>query len=85
MFGFAGAFRRSELVSLDVEDLVFSPAGIEVLIRRSKTDPLGAGRKVGIPFGGHRKTCPVRAPAPGSSAPGSRAGRSFAASIDTGG
>jgi integrase len=59
--GFSGAFRRSELVALDVEDLVFSTDGLEVTIRRSKTDQLGEGRKVGIPYGASPATCPVRA------------------------
>lgn len=59
--GFAGAFRRSELVGLDVSDLAFTKDGIEILIRRSKTDQEGAGQKVGIPYGGTPATCPVRA------------------------
>src|SRR5207245_379813 len=36
--GFAGAFRRSELVALDVADLAFVPEGLEATVRRSKTD-----------------------------------------------
>ena len=59
--GFAGAFRRSELVGLDVSDLAFTGDGLEVTIRRSKTDQEGAGRKVGIPYGSTPSTCPVRA------------------------
>lgn len=59
--GFAGAFRRSELVALDVEDLTFSARGVEVRIRRSKTDQEGAGRTVAVPFGLAPETCPVRA------------------------
>ena len=35
--------------------------GLRVLLRKSKTDPEGAGRHVGIPFGSNPKTCPVRA------------------------
>jgi len=61
LLGFAGAFRRSELVALDVDDLVFERGGIAVTIRRSKTDQEGAGRKIGIPFGSNPSTCPVRA------------------------
>jgi site-specific recombinase XerD len=41
--GFAGAFRRSELVALQVEDLAETPDGLRVTIRRSKTDQEGAG------------------------------------------
>lgn len=59
--GFAGAFRRSELVGLDVADISFVPEGMEVLIRHSKTDQEGRGRRVGIPFGGSAAICPVRA------------------------
>jgi integrase len=59
--GFAGAFRRSELVALDVADLTFTARGVEVVIRRSKTDQEGAGRTVAIPFGASAETCPVRA------------------------
>lgn len=59
--GFAGAFRRSELVALDVSDLAFTGDGLEVTIRRSKTDQEGRGEKIGIPYGGNPATCPVRA------------------------
>ena len=59
--GFAGAFRRSELVNLDVSDLEFNPAGLIVNVRRSKTDQEGQGRRVGIPYGSTAATCPVRA------------------------
>jgi site-specific recombinase XerD len=60
LLGFAGAFRRSELVGLDVEDCVFGKDGLVVMLRRSKTDQEGAGRKVGIPYGANPETCPVR-------------------------
>ena len=59
--GWSGAFRRSELVALDVADLAWTRDGLEVTVRRSKTDQEGAGRKVGIPYGGNPATCPVRA------------------------
>lgn len=60
LLGFAGAFRRSELVGLDVEDCVFGKDGLTVTLRRSKTDQDGAGRKIGIPYGSNPETCPVR-------------------------
>jgi integrase len=47
--GFAGAFRRSELVALDVADLRWEPKGVVITIRRSKTDQVGAGRLVALP------------------------------------
>lgn len=61
LFGFAGAFRRSEIASLLVEDLTFSRDGITVMLRRSKTDQEGEGRKIGIPYGNNPDTCPVKA------------------------
>lgn len=61
LLGFAGAFRRSELVALDVADVRESGDGLVVVIRRSKTDQLGQGREVGIPYGSTPATCPVRA------------------------
>ena len=48
VLGFAGAFRRSELVALQVEDLVETPDGLRVTIRRSKTDREGEGAEVAI-------------------------------------
>lgn len=49
--GSAGAFRRSELVALDVEDLREDPEGLWVLVRWSKVDQEGAGFKKAIPHG----------------------------------
>jgi integrase len=60
LLGFAGAFRRSELVSLNVEDCAFGTDGLTVTLRRSKTDQEGQGRKIGIPYGSNPDTCPVR-------------------------
>lgn len=59
LIGFAGAFRRSELVALDVADLTAYPHGLEVLIRRSKTDQAGEGRTVFIPHASDEARCPV--------------------------
>ena len=61
LLGFAGGFRRGELAALEVDDVQFREEGVAVLVRRGKTDPEGAGRTVGIPFGAHEATCPVRA------------------------
>jgi integrase len=61
LIGFAGAFRRSELVALNAEDIQFTSEGLVVTLRRSKTDQEGECRKIGIPFGSHPETCPVRA------------------------
>jgi site-specific recombinase XerD len=60
LLGFAGAFRRSELVGFDVEDCSFGRDGLTVTLRKSKTDQTGEGRKIGIPYGSNPDTCPVR-------------------------
>ena len=60
LLGFAGGFRRSELIGLDRGDVVVVRQGLEVMVRRSKTDQNGAGRKLGIPYGRGR-WCPVAA------------------------
>jgi site-specific recombinase XerD len=51
LLGFAGAFRRSELVGLQVADLTDAEDGIRVLIRHSKTDQEGQGQEIAIPHG----------------------------------
>jgi integrase len=61
LVGFAGAFRRGELVSLRYQDIRFTKEGVVVTIPHSKTDAEGEGQTVGIPYGSHPETCPVRA------------------------
>jgi integrase len=58
LIGFAGAFRRSELVALDFEDFEPTSSGIVANIRRSKTDQEGHGRRVLI---AGAPVCPVSA------------------------
>jgi site-specific recombinase XerD len=41
--GFFGAFRRSELVAINVDDLEWEPEGLIIRLPRSKTDQQGAG------------------------------------------
>jgi integrase len=60
LLGFAGAFRRSKLVALDVEDCAFGKDGLTIALRRSKVDQEGTGRKIGIRYGSNPETCPVR-------------------------
>lgn len=60
LVGFAGGFRRSELVALEVEDFQHVRQGIVINIKRSKTDQTAKGRRVAIPFGRTRH-CPVLA------------------------
>jgi integrase len=63
LLGFTGAFRRSELAALKVEDLAFvpgPPAHLRILLPRSKSDQAGKGRyKYVHEHGG--ASCPVAA------------------------
>jgi len=59
LLGFAGAFRRSELVALDVNDIEETEAGLRVTIRYSKTDQDGQGVTIAIARGD--VACPVKA------------------------
>jgi len=59
LLGFAGAFRRSELVALRVADVDESQAGLRVIVRHSKTDQEGEGATVAIARGA--VVCPVKA------------------------
>jgi integrase len=59
LIGFAGAFRRSELVGFDCSDVEPVGRGIVLHLRRSKTDQTGQGRKIAIPHG-RTRWCPVR-------------------------
>lgn len=61
LLGFAGAFRRSELVALTMEDITPHAHGMELLIRRSKTDQEGEGRTVFVPLAKSEDRCPVKA------------------------
>lgn len=76
LIGFAGGFRRSELVGLNVADVEHVRQGVVVTLRRSKTDQAGAGRKIGIPHG-RTRWCPVSALEAWLSASGSEAGPIF--------
>ena len=59
--GFAGAFRRSELVGLDRADVQIGDDGARVTLRRSKADQDGSGKVVGIARLPGSATCPVQA------------------------
>ena len=60
LIGFAGGFRRSEIVTHNCDDIGRVRQGLVITLRRSRTDPEGAGRKVGLPLGRTRH-CPVLA------------------------
>jgi len=59
LLGFAGGFRRVELISIDFEDLEFVSEGVKIFIRRSKTDQFGEGMIKGLPYFDNQKFCPV--------------------------
>jgi len=59
LIGFAGGFRRSELVNIDYEDVEFVTEGVKILIKRSKTDQSGEGIIKAIPYFDNQKFCPV--------------------------
>ncbi len=60
LIGFAGGFRRNELVSLNFEDLDFVFEGVKINIKRSKTDQFGEGFTKGIPHFENYLYCPVK-------------------------
>ena len=60
LLGFAGGFRRNELVSLDIEDLDFVNEGLKIIIKRSKTDQYGEGNLKAVPYFDNHKYCPVK-------------------------
>jgi len=59
LVGFAGGFRRSELVNLENEDIEFVDEGVKILIKRSKTDQSGEGITKAIPHFDNQEFCPV--------------------------
>ena len=59
LIGFGGGFRRTELISIDHEDLDFVEEGVKITLRRSKTDQFGEGLVKGLPFFTNEKYCPV--------------------------
>ena len=61
LIGIAGAFRRSEIVGIQMRDIQIGDAGLIVTLRRSKTDQEGASFTKGIPVGTSEVTCPKRA------------------------
>ena len=60
LIGFGGGFRRSELISIDHEDLEFVPEGIKITIKRSKTDQFGEGMTKGLPYFANETYCPIK-------------------------
>tara|TARA_A100001015_G_scaffold306449_1_gene400737 strand:+ start:75 stop:1028 length:954 start_codon:yes stop_codon:yes gene_type:complete len=59
LLGFGGGFRRTELVSINYEDLDFVEEGVKITLQRSKTDQFGEGLVKGLPYFINKKYCPV--------------------------
>ena len=60
LVGFASAMRRSELVAVKIDHLMYLPNGVEIFLPHSKTDQERKGRTVFVPFANGDR-CPVRA------------------------
>ena len=59
LIGFAGGFRRSELVSIEYEDVDFVAEGVKITVTKSKTDQTGIGLTKAIPYFENKTYCPV--------------------------
>ncbi len=59
LIGFGGGFRRTELISINHEDLDFVEEGVKITLRKSKTDQFGEGLVKGLPYFSNDKYCPV--------------------------
>ena len=59
LIGFGGGFRRTELVSIDYNDVELVSEGVKIVIRRSKTDQFGEGMAKGLPYFTNQNYCPV--------------------------
>ena len=75
--GLATALRRSSLMALDLEDLCWVSKGLEVMIRREKTDQMAKGRVIGVAPGDHPETDPIAATKAWLDLRGSRPGALF--------
>ena len=59
LIGFGGGFRRTELISIDHEDLEIVQEGLKITIKKSKTDQFGEGMIKGLPYFSNELYCPV--------------------------
>ena len=59
LVGFAGGFRRNELISLNIEDIEFVFEGVKITLNKSKTDQFGEGFVKAIPHFQNSLYCPV--------------------------
>jgi integrase len=82
--GWLGAFRRSELAALVLEDITRTREGLVVRVPRSKADQEGRGGEKAIPYASQAFLCPVRALEAWLEAAGVTGGAVFRA-VDRGG
>ena len=61
LLGFAGGFRRSELVNIKYNEVEFVDEGVKILVKKSKTDQSGEGLIKAIPYFDNKFYCPVLA------------------------
>ena len=61
LVGFVGAFRRSELVALDIDGIQFTRGGAIISYKGSKTNQYGKTEQKALFFSPDPDTCPVRA------------------------
>lgn len=61
LVGFAGALRRSEVVGIDVSQCAWHRDGLIITVPESQERRDGPAQDVGLPYGRHPVTCPVRA------------------------
>ena len=55
--GFAGAMRRSEVAALRTKDVCLDHDGLRIFVAESKTDQVGEGVTLAIPYGNFATTC----------------------------
>lgn len=60
LLGFAGAYRRSELVSLNIEDVQFSDDGVIINLSKSKTNQYGEAEEKAFFYSPEADFCPIR-------------------------
>ena len=59
LVGFAGGFRRSELVAILKDDVEFVNEGVKIFVKKSKSDQSGEGMVKAIPSFKFKEYCPV--------------------------
>lgn len=60
LLGFAGAYRRSELVSLNIEDVDFNDDGAIISLSKSKTNQYGEAEEKAFFYSPETDFCPIR-------------------------